>query len=113
MSDQKTIHISLIAFICVSLVGFALAAGFIYSAMSLSALEAEHETLSQQYEFAKGEVAELSAENAGLLEENKALVADNERLSEENASLRLAAQTNLDLGMDVDINSLLEEVLNP
>ena len=99
MSNQKTIRMSLIAFICVSIAGFAITAGLIYSAMSLNTLEAEYESLSQQYEFTRGEVANLTAINS--------------ELSEENANLRLAAQTNLDLGMDVDLDALLEDALNP
>ena len=113
MSDQKTIRMSLIAFICVSIAGFAITAGLIYSAMSLNTLEAEYESLSQQYEFTRGEVANLTGINAELSEENASLIAETERLAEENANLRLAAQTNLDLGMDVDIDALLEDALNP
>ena len=113
MSNQKTIRMSLVAFICVSIAGFAITAGLIYSAMSLNTLEAEYESLNQQYEFTKGEVANLTGINSELSEENASLVAETERLAEENANLRLAAETNLDLGMDVDIDALLEDALNP
>ena len=120
MSDQKTITMSLVAFICVSLVGIAIAVGFIYSAMSLNSLQENYDTLSAEHEFVKSEVsnlsginAELSDENASLSEENAGLVAETERLAQENANLRLAAETNLDLGMDVDIDALLEDALNP
>lgn len=113
MSDQKTIRMSLVAFICVSLVGIALAAGFIYSAMSLNSLKEHYDTLSAEHEFAKGEVANLTAINAELSDENASLVAETERLAQENANLRLAAETNLDLGMDIDLDALLEDALNP
>ena len=106
MSDQKTITMSLVAFICVSLVGIAIAVGFIYSAMSLNSLQENYDTLSAEHEFVKSEVSNLSGINAELSDENASL-------SEENANLRLAAETNLDLGMDVDIDALLEDALNP